>query len=62
MKDPMLFESPHHKFVKANIVRTIRYTDLRPMVSDKRPQSGWKPVLVIMKAVVSQDASFEALK
>jgi hypothetical protein len=62
MKYSVEFDNPHHKFVKAKIVSTSKYTDFRPMVSLSRPQSGWKPVLVIMKAVVSHDALLDAWK
>lgn len=62
MKEPMLCDKAQHKFVRAKIDSTTTHTDFLPTISDRRRQSGWNLVFVIMKAVVSQDASFEALE
>ena len=62
IKLPIESDNAHQRFVSAKMVNTSRNTSFLPTVSDRRPQRGWNPVLVIMKTVVNHEAELEALK
>lgn len=62
INDSIEFDKPHQRFVSANMESTMVYTDFLPIESEIRPQTGWKLVLVIIKAVVSHEALFDASK
>jgi len=62
MKLVILPQRAHQRFVPAKMARTSRYTLFLPTVSLSLPHKGWKPVLVIMKDVVSQLALSAASK
>src|SRR5690242_6626310 len=62
MKEPMDWAKAHHAVVAEMRARPPRYRGRRPMVSERRPMSGWRDVEVRRKAVESQDAELEAWK
>jgi hypothetical protein len=62
MKLPILWAAAHHAVAAARIARPARYNGRRPIVSDTRPNSGWREVDVSRKDVDNHDAEFDALK
>jgi hypothetical protein len=62
MKLPILWARAHHAVVAVIKVMPARYSGRRPIVSDKRPMSGWSEVEVRRKAVDSHDAELDAWK
>jgi hypothetical protein len=62
MKLPILWARAHHAVVAVIKAMPARYSGRRPIVSDKRPMSGWREVEVRRKAVDSHDAELDAWK
>lgn len=56
----MLCAKAHQTVETVKRLRVSTKGGLRPIVSDRRPKSGWNAVEVRRKAVDSHDAEFEA--
>jgi hypothetical protein len=55
-----LFARPHPKQPTANVDVAMKKQGLRPNMSETRPYSGWKAVLVMRYEVVNHDAVLAA--
>ena len=53
---------PQPRQPKRKVIVAVKKHTRRPRMSEKRPYSGWKAVVVMRYAVVSQDIVFAALK
>jgi hypothetical protein len=53
---------PQPRQPKRKVIVAVKKHTRRPRMSEKRPYNGWKAVVVMRYAVVSQDIVFAALK